>query len=83
MVRNALKRLIKPVYRVVVEMSEGGAVYVQRKNMFGKGWHYISDVFGAIEFESVVSAWAYIDVTHEYREYECSLLFRFDWEELE
>ena len=50
MVRNALKRLFKPEYRVIIEMSENCAVYIQRKNIFGSKWHYVSDVLGAIEF---------------------------------
>lgn len=83
MVLNALKRLFKPEYRVIIEMSENGAVYIQRKNIFGRKWHYVSDVLGAIEFESVVSAFMFIDVMHEYREYEVSMLIRFDGEEFE
>ena len=82
MVRNALKRLFKPEYRVVIEMSENGAVYVQRKNLFGRKWHYISDMFGAVEFESVSGACCYIDVKHEYREYDLHILIRFEDEVL-
>lgn len=81
MVRNALKAIkefFKPRYRVILEMSEGGAVFAQRKSLIGDKWHYVSDVFGAIEFESIMSAFCFIEVTHEGREYEVSLLIRFE-----
>lgn len=79
MALNALKRLIKPRYRVVVEMSNSGAVYLQRKNVFGK-WVYVCDVFGAIEFEFVRHAFAYIEALHVRRIPEVSMLVTFEGE---
>lgn len=81
MVRNALKAIkefFKPRYRVIIEMDDNGAVYLQRENLFGT-WIYVSDVLGAIEFESVMSAFCYVEVTHENRDYEISILIR--WED--
>lgn len=81
MVRNALKAIkefFKPRYRVILEMSENGAIYIQRQSLFGSKWHYVCDVFGAIEFESIMSAFCYIEVMHEGKEYEVSMLIRFE-----
>ena len=83
MVRKLIKKVkefFKPRYRVILEMDENGAVYVQRKSLLGS-WYYISDVFGAIEFESIMSAFCFIEVMHEGKEYEVSVLIRFEGEE--
>lgn len=84
MVRKLIKKVkefFKPRYRVILEMDENGAVYVQRKSLIGDKWHYVCDVFGAIEFESIMSAFCFIEVMHEGKEYEVSMLIRFEGEE--
>lgn len=77
---NALKRIKSPRYRVVVEMSNNGAVFMQRQNFWGK-WVYVCDVFGAIEFEFARHAFAYIEALHVRRKPEISMLVTFEGEE--
>lgn len=76
---NALKRIIKPVYRVVLDMERGGAIFIQRKNFWGK-WKYLEDALGNMEFSFVHHAFSYIDVMNEHRNYSVSLLIRFKGE---
>lgn len=81
MVRKLIKKVkefFKPRYRVILEMDENGAIYIQRENLLGS-WYYISDVFGAIEFESIMSAFCFIEVQHMNRDYEVSIVIR--WED--
>lgn len=75
---NALKRIINPVYRVVVDM-EHGAIFIQRQNFLGK-WKYLEDALGNMEFSFVHHAFTYIDVMNEHRNYSVSLLIRFKGE---
>lgn len=79
MALDALKRIIRPRYRVVVDMEGNGAVYIQRQGFWGK-WHYVSDVFGAIEFEFTRHAFAFIETLHERRKYDVSMLVTFEGE---
>lgn len=76
MVIDALKRIIKPVYRVVLDM-QSGYVYIQRQNIFGR-WRYVQDGLGAIELTSVAAAFAVIHHFHEVRSYDVSLYVDFD-----
>lgn len=75
---NALKRIINPAYRVVVDM-EHGAIFIQRQNFWGK-WKYLEDALGNMEFSFVHHAFSYIDVMNERRNYSVSLLIRFKGE---
>lgn len=76
MVIDALKRIIKPVYRVVLDMRSG-YVYIQRKNLFGR-WHYVKDSLGAIELTSVNAAFAVVHHFHDVRNYEVILFIDFE-----
>lgn len=76
MVIDALKRIIKPVYRVVLDMRTG-YVYIQRKGIMGR-WHYVEDGLGAIELTSVNAAFAVVHHFHEVRSYEVSLFVDFE-----
>lgn len=76
MVLDALKRIVKPEYRVIMEMP-GGGIFVQRKGFFGR-WRYVEDSLGAVEFCKVVHAFAFVDTLHDVRSYDIHLVINFE-----
>lgn len=76
MVFNALKRLIKPEYRIVA-CTDCKVYYVQKYNAFRKRWEYVcDDSFGifASEFARYSGAAMFIKGLHRFRSYKLRLL---------
>lgn len=76
MVFNALKRLLKPKYRIVA-CTECKTYYLQRRSVLHGRWEYLTDdalgVF-ATEFSSYSEARDYVKGLHRFRDHKLSLL---------
>lgn len=76
MVINALKRLIRPEYRIVC-CTECKVYYLQRRSTWRGRWEYLTeDSFGlfAMEFARYSSAAMYAKTAHRFRKSRLRLL---------
>lgn len=77
--KDALKRIITPEYRVVLEMKEHGTIYIERRTLWGD-WQELKWLRDRMEFDTCNHAYAYIDNLHEIRKYNVHLLAKWETE---